>query len=305
MKPLLEVNSVSKAYRIKKGFLRKENFWALRDLSLSIMPAEILGVVGESGSGKSTLGKLILRLERPTEGSLLFKGRDIYGLGKEYTRHVSVVFQDPRASLNPRMKVREILEEPLIVHGIREREDKVKEVMKLVNLSEEFLERKPEQLSGGQRQRVAIGRAIILNPELIVADEPTASLDVAIQEQILSLILSLKERGYSFLFITHDMRVVEKISDRIAVIYGGVLMELGSKEEVLKEPMNPYTKFLLGSLPVRHPRDRKREELQEIEYHIPEKGCPFYPRCPERLQDCSESLRRKEIDGRFIACNLY
>ena len=305
MEPLLSVKSLSKAYKVKKGFLRKEALWALREVSLEVFPLEILGVVGESGSGKSTLGKVILRLEAPSEGEVYFKGRNVFKLGREYTRHVSVVFQDPRASLNPRMTVREILEEPLLVHGIKDRKGKIEEVMELVSLPVEFLERKPDELSGGQRQRVAIGRAIILNPELIVADEPTASLDVAIQEQVLNLLLKLKGSGYSFIFITHDIRVIEKIGDRIAVIYGGTLMELGSKEEILREPMNPYTKFLLKSVPAKHPKHRKKEELQEFEYNIPSRGCPFYPRCPDKLEECSTTLRRKNLNGRFIACNLY
>ncbi len=305
METLLSINSLSKSYPIRKGLFRKENFWALKDITLEVYKGEILGVVGESGSGKSTLGKLILRLESPTEGSITFRGKDIHKLGREYTKHVSVVFQDPRASLNPRMRIREILEEPLIVHRIGKRKERLEKAMQMVNLPLEFLDRKPDELSGGQRQRVAIARAIILEPELIIADEPTASLDVAVQSQILELILRLKSEGFSFIFITHDIRVVERIGDRIAVIYGGNLMELGSKEEVLKEPMNPYTKFLLSSVPVKHPKFRREEMLEEFEYHIPHRGCPFYTRCPDKLEECSSTLRRKNINGRFIACNLY
>ncbi len=305
MSALLEVREVTKAYRIKKGLFGRRFFYALKGVSVDINKSEILGVVGESGSGKTTLGKIVLRLEEPTQGKVLFRGEDVFRLGKVYTRKVSVVFQDPRSSLNPRMKVREILEEPLLVHGIDNREDKVRKAMERVQLPVDFLERKPEDLSGGQRQRVAIARAIILKPELIVADEPTASLDVSVQLEILGLFMGLRDEGISFLFITHDIRVVERIADRVAVIYGGMLMELGSKEKVLKEPLHPYTKFLLSNVPVRHPRERKEEDYREVIYEVPERGCPFAPRCPSYMEECSESVRRVQVDGRSVNCNLY
>ncbi len=305
MSALLEVRKVTKAYRIKKGLFGKRFFYALKGVSVDINKSEILGVVGESGSGKTTLGKIVLRLEEPTQGKVLFRGEDVFRLGKVYTRKVSVVFQDPRSSLNPRMKVREILEEPLLVHGIDNREDKVRKAMERVQLPVDFLERKPEDLSGGQRQRVAIARAIILKPKLIVADEPTASLDVSVQLEILGLFMGLRDEGISFLFITHDIRVVERIADRVAVIYGGMLMELGSKEKVLKEPLHPYTKFLLSNVPVRHPRERKEEDYREVIYEVPERGCPFAPRCPNYMEECSESVRRVQVDGRSVNCNLY
>ncbi len=305
MDTLLEVREVSKAYKLRKGFFKKELFYALRGVSLTIKKAEILGVVGESGSGKTTLGKLVLRLEEPPSGAILFSGKDAFSLGKDYTRKVSVVFQDPRSSLNPRMKVREIVEEPLIVHGFRDRKGTVESALEKVQLPREFLERKPDDLSGGQRQRVAIARAIVLKPELIVADEPTASLDVSVQWEILKLFEDLKEQGIAFMFITHDIRVVEKVADRVAVVYGGMLMELGRKEEVLKEPLHPYTKFLLRNVPVRHPRFRKEEDFREVEYAVPQEGCPFAPRCPEYREECSKTIRRSELNGRLVNCNLY
>ncbi len=305
MGALLEIREVTKVYSLRKGLFGKKPSYALRGVSLEVRSSEILGVVGESGSGKSTLGKVILRLERPTEGKVFFEGRDVFGLGKSYTKKVSVVFQDPRGSLNPRMKVKEILEEPLLVHGFREREERIREVIRKVRLDEGFLERKPEDLSGGQRQRVAIGRAIVLEPKLIVADEPTASLDVSVQSEILDLFMTLREEGIALLFITHDIRVIEKIADRVAVMYGGMVMETGKKEEVLGRPLHPYTEFLLSNVPVRHPKDRKEESYSEVEYEIPERGCPFAPRCPRYMDECSLRVRRYESDGRVVNCNLY
>ncbi len=305
MSGLLEIDQVSKAYPVRKGLFRREHFYALRGVSLSVDRSEILGVVGESGSGKTTLGKLVLRLERPTSGRILFEGREVFSMGKEYTRKVSVVFQDPRNSLNPRMKVKEIVEEPLVVHKVGERRKKVREVIEKVKLEESFLERRPDDLSGGQRQRVAIARAIVLDPDLIVADEPTASLDVSVQAEILKLFEELKKEGIAFIFITHDIRVVERIADRVAVLYGGMLMELGSREEVLRNPMHPYTRFLLSNVPVKHPRERRAESYAEIEYEIPQKGCPFAPRCPDYIQECSERVRRFELNGRIVNCNLH
>jgi len=262
-------------------------------------------VVGESGSGKTTLGRIVLRLEKPTEGEVLMEGRDVFRMGREYTRRVSVVFQDPRGSLNPRMKVAEIVEEPLVVHGIGNRHRIVSSALERVQLAPEFWNRKPEDLSGGQRQRVAIARALVLRPDLIVADEPTASLDVSVQREILRLFTSLREEGIAFLFITHDIRIVERIADRVAVIYGGVLMELGSREQVLDDPLHPYTRFLLSNVPVRHPSMRRAEEHTETEYEIPQEGCPFAPRCPEVLKECSHTIRRVELNGRILSCNLY
>ncbi len=305
METLLEVREVYKLYKVRKGFFQKEDFYALRGVAFKISKGEVLGIVGESGSGKTTLGKLVLRLEKPTRGEILFQGREIFSMGKEYTRKVSVVFQDPRSSLNPRMKVEEIVEEPLLVHGERDRKKRVREAIERVQLSEEFLKRKPDDLSGGQRQRVAIARAIVLKPLLVVADEPTASLDVSVQAQILDLFRTLKEEGIAFIFITHDIRVVEKLADRIGVIYGGMLMEMGNKEEVLNSPLHPYTKFLLSNVPVRHPRERREYSYEESEYSIPQRGCPFAPRCPEFMEECSTKVRRFELNGRVVNCNLY
>ncbi len=305
MDTLLEIREVSKVYPLRRGFFKKEPFYALRNFTLSVRRSEIVGVVGESGSGKTTLGKLILRLEKPTEGEIRFEGSDIFQLGKSYTKMVSVVFQDPRNSLNPRMRVEEIIEEPLLVHGFRERRRILREALQRVQLPEEFLRRKPEDLSGGQRQRVAIARAIVLKPKLIVADEPTASLDVSVQLEILKLFERLREEGIAFLFITHDIRVIEKIADMVAVVYGGMLMEFGRKEDVLGKPLHPYTKFLLSNVPVKDPRMREEDSFMEMEYEVPKEGCPFSPRCPNYMEECSQGVRRSEVDGRIVTCNLY
>ncbi len=305
MDTILQVKDLTKVYRIRKGLFRREPFYALKGVTLSLRRGEVLGVVGESGSGKTTLGKVILRLERPTSGSVLFEGKDIFSLGKEYTREVSVVFQDPRNSLNPRMRVKEIVEEPLLVHGERDRSKKVREALERVALDPSLMERKPDDLSGGQRQRVAIARAIVLRPRIIVADEPTASLDVSVQHEVLKLFRSLKEEGIAFIFITHDIRVIDKIADRVVVIYGGRIMEVGEKDEILRKPLHPYTRFLLSNVPVRHPRERKPADFQEIEYEVPREGCPFAPRCPDYMEECSSEVRRAELDGRVVYCNLY
>ncbi|NPA32149.1 MAG: ABC transporter ATP-binding protein [Aquificae bacterium] len=306
MKPLLSVRNLTKTYKVRKGILKHENINALKNITLTLNEGEILCVVGESGSGKSTLGKIILRLEKPTDGQVLYKGKDIFKLGKQYTKEVSVVFQDPRTSLNPRMSVYEILKEPLVVHKEKDIEKKIKDALSRVKLPPEVLRRKPTQLSGGQAQRVAIARAIILSPRLVVADEPTASLDLSVQSEILALFSELNSKGIAFLFITHDIRVVEKIAHRVAVLYAGVLMELGEKEKVLRKPLHPYTQYLLSNVPARHPKDRKPvESIYEEEQKPPKEGCPFLPRCPKALEECTKTIRRVEIDGRTVSCNLY
>ena len=305
MREVLKVESLSKVFFRKKGIFRKEPFYALRDVSFSLGEGEILGLVGESGSGKSTIAKIIVRLEKPTEGSVYLMGKEARSFGKEYTKYVSIVFQDPRTSLNPRMKVKDIISEPLEVHRVPNKEERVRDLLKKVHLSEELAQRKPEDLSGGQRQRVAIARALALNPKVVVADEPTASLDASVRVGILELFLNLKEDGISTLLITHDMRVIERVADRVGVLYGGRLFELGNKEEVLNSPMHPYTKFLLSSVPVKHPKDRKPVDLEEAPQSIPQEGCPFVPRCSEAKSECEYTLRRVRIDGRIVQCNLY
>jgi len=262
---LLRIEKLSKVFTV--GLFSKKSIWAVKEVSFEIGYGEIFSLVGESGSGKSTIGKVILRLEKPTSGRVLFEGKDPFQMGKEYTRLVSVVFQkptsgrvlfegkdpfqmgkeytrlvsvvfqDPRSSLNPRMKVGEIVQEPLLVHKEKDRKEKVLQALLMAGLEESFLERRPEELSGGQRQRVAIARAIVLKPKLIVADEPTSALDMSYRAGILELFLTLKEEGISTLLITHDIRAVERVSDRVGVLYRGKLVELGLSKDVLKNPL--------------------------------------------------------------------
>ncbi|MFN3814491.1 MAG: ABC transporter ATP-binding protein [Aquificaceae bacterium] len=305
MSKLLEVISLSKVFRVSRGLFRSFPFYAVRDVSFWVNCMEVFALVGESGSGKSTIGKVILRLEKPTYGEVKFEGKNIFLLGKEYTKKVAAVFQDPRSSLNPYMKIEEIMKEPLLAHGIKEKEKRLKEVVRMVKLPEDLLERRPENISGGQRQRVAIGRALSLSPRLIVADEPTASLDATIRKDILMLFSELKKENISTILITHDIRAVELVADRVGVIYGGRLMEVGDKEEVLQKPKHPYTKYLLANLPVKHPRDRKMRTFEDSKACQNGNGCPFYPLCPERIKECEDSLREVYKDGRFVACNLY
>jgi ATPase components of various ABC-type transport systems, contain duplicated ATPase len=301
---LLSVQQVSKAYKLQVGLFKSRKFFALKSVSLQIKVGEILALVGESGSGKTTLGKLILRLEKPTEGKIFFDGREISNFGKEYTRYVSAVFQDPASSLNPRMSVKEILEEPLIVHKYRDREKKILYALLEAGLTEEYLHRKPYQLSGGQKQRVAIARATVLEPKLIVADEPTASLDASLRRGILELFLKLKLKGISVLLITHDVRSVEYVADSVAVLYRGRLLEMGTKQHVLKSPLHPYTKYLIQNMPAEHPSERKTLKTVDVQMYS-EEACPFYPLCEYRMDECKAELREAFIDGRFVCCNIY
>jgi len=301
---LLSLEQVSKAYKVGAGLFKTKSFFALHNVSLRVERGELLALVGESGSGKTTLGKLILRLEKPTQGRVLFEGKDIWNYRREYTRLVSAVFQDPSSSLNLRMTVREILEEPLRVHGVKNREEKVLSALKEAGLGEEFLERRPLQLSGGQKQRVAIARAMLLKPKLLVADEPTASLDASLRKDILDLFLKMKAKGVSVLLITHDVRSVQYCADKVAVLYRGRLLEWGTKEQVLKNPLHPYTRYLIQNLPVDHPSQRKSPEITDTPFYS-EAVCPFYHLCQERREECLSQLREVYVDGRLVSCNIY
>lgn len=311
-KTLLQVENLSKKYLVKKQLFKKEFFYAVDNVSFHINKNETVGLVGESGSGKSTIGKLILKLIQKDSGKILFKGKDIYSFSKKeeklFRRETSIVFQDPRTSLNPRMKISQILEEPLIVHNFtkEERVKRVKQAIVDAGLDETFLDRYPSELSGGQRQRVAIARAIILEPELIVADEPTSALDVSVQLQIINLINHLKkEKKISFLFISHDLNVVGLLSERIVVLYKGKIMEQGDGKKIIKNPLHPYTKILIESLPPDHPAKRKNlEHIPEVYREEAPDGCKFYSRCPIAQDICKKEPSYKKIDNREVYCHL-
>ncbi len=308
--PLLKVKNLSKKYLIKKKLFKKEFFKAVDNVSFEIQKNEIVGLVGESGSGKSTIGKLILKLIQPDDGKIIFKNKDILNLKgieeKRFRKETSVIFQDPRTSLNPRFKIYKILEEPLIIFNYpkKEREKLVRKTIIDAGLDETFLDRYPSELSGGQRQRVAIARAIILSPELIVADEPTSALDVTVQLQIIKLIQKLKnEKKISFLFISHDLNVVGMLSERIVVLYRGKIMERGKTKDVLFNPFHPYTKLLIQSLPPDNPKERKDlNNLPEIEREDIKGACIFYHRCPIAKEDCKNEPPMKKVDDREVYC---
>ncbi len=257
MPPVLEVKNLTKTFVLKKGLFQKKRVFAVKNVSFSIEKGEFFSLIGESGSGKTTIARLILGLLKPDSGRIIFDGKDILSMNrqelKEYRRKVQVVFQNPYTSFNPLMKVKDIIKEPLDIHKIgtkNERIKRVKEVLSLVNIPEEFLERYPDQLSGGQRQRIGIARALAINPEIIIADEPVSSLDVSIQAQIINLFLKLhKEFGMTFLFIAHDINLVRHLSDRIAVLYKGEIVDYGETEMVFSSPSSSFTRDLINSIP--------------------------------------------------------
>jgi oligopeptide/dipeptide ABC transporter ATP-binding protein len=272
--------------------------------------------VGESGCGKTTAGKTILRLIEPTDGQVLFKGRNIVGLGREELRrlrpHMQFIFQDPYESLNPRMRVGEIVGEGLEIHGIargKEKMERVSELLAKVGLHPGDAMRYPHEFSGGQRQRIGIARAISLHPELIVADEPVSALDVSIQAQILNLLMDLRdELGLTYLFISHDLRIVKHISDRIAVMYLGKMVEMARGEDLFHRPFHPYTKLLLLAIPKLVPSRRNQEPPLKEEFHPLglKRGCLFQPRCPHSRERCQieEPLLLDQGDGHFVACHF-
>lgn len=319
MSPILEVQSLVKVYRVAQKITgEKMNVRALDGVDLSVFPGETLGVVGESGCGKSTLGRLVVSLDKPTAGSVIFKGRDVSqfkgGALKGFRREVQIVFQDPASSLNPRKTVGETLMEPLIIHdgkGAKEREERVREVLENVGLPAEYVRRFPHELSGGQRQRVGIARALVVAPELIVADEPVSSLDVSIQAQILNLLKDLRDRfNLTYIFISHDLRVVRFMSDRVAVMYGGRIVEIASGDVLYEKPFHPYTQALLFAIPSWQ-RSREAAALDRKFLStwagVSRAGCAFFPRCAERDHVCEkERAKLVEVEsGHWVACHLF
>ncbi len=302
--PLLEVRNLKTHFPVKGGvFLHSvATSKAVDGVSFSLRAGETLGLVGESGCGKSTLGKTIARLIRPTAGSVHFEGQDLAPLNrkelKPFRRRLQVIFQDPTESLNARHTVGELLAEPFVIHGIgtsADRTRRVSELLAKVGLDPDASRRYPFEFSGGQRQRIGIARALALNPSLVICDEPVSALDVSIQSQVLNLILDLqRELGLSYLFIAHNLAIVKHVSDRIAVMYLGRIVELGEAEDIHANPRHPYTRALLAAIPTPDPSARKRERTTitgDLPSPInPPSGCPFHPRCPHATERCSAEV---------------
>jgi oligopeptide/dipeptide ABC transporter ATP-binding protein len=301
--PLIEVRHVKKYFPIRKGVLQREvaRVHAVDDVSFAVREGETLGLVGESGCGKSTLGRTIVRLLEPTDGQILFQGRPIEKLGarrlRPLRREMQMVFQDPYASLNPRKRIGQIIGDPLKIHGIgdkRERKAQVEQLLETVGLSPEHYNRFPHEFSGGQRQRIGIARALALRPKLVVADEPVSALDVSIQSQMLNLLEDLQDEfKLTYLFIAHDLGVVRHVSDRIAVMYLGKLVELSPAEELYRRPIMPYTEALLSAVPIPDPDLAAKRERIVLEGDVPSpinppSGCRFHPRCRYATQVCRE-----------------
>lgn len=320
--PLLKVEHLHKEFPTGSGFMggkfSKKVVSAVNDLSFEIRAGETFGLVGESGCGKSTTGRAIMHLDPPTSGKVYFEGRDISKMNKKelkaMRREMQFIFQDPYASLNPRMTIGEIISEPMVIHGIgtpEERIERVRELLDVVGLNPEHINRYPHEFSGGQRQRVGIARSFILRPKLIICDEPVSALDVSIQAQVLNLLKDLqKQYGTAYLFIAHDLSVVQHISDRVAVMYLGKMVELSDWKSLYAEPNHPYTQALLSAVPIPDPdvqQNRKRIILagdppSPID---PPSGCRFHTRCPIAQAKCSEEAPefREISEGHFCACH--
>jgi oligopeptide/dipeptide ABC transporter ATP-binding protein len=314
---LLQVQDLKK-YFYKEGLFStdKRPIRAVDGIHFSIRKGETLGLVGESGCGKTTAGKSILRLVEPTSGQIFFKGQNILFLNREAMRrlrpHMQFIFQDPYESLNPRMKVGEIVGEGLEVHRLasgKEKVHKVSELLEKVGLHPQDALRYAHEFSGGQRQRIGIARAISLRPELIVADEPVSALDVSIQAQILNLLMDLRDQlGLTYLFISHDLRIIKHISDRIAVMYMGKIVEMAKSEDLFQRPLHPYTRLLLKAIPKLDPRQKREERFLREEHRslVLDQGCLFQPRCPHSKGECQikEPLLLDEGKGHLVACHF-
>lgn len=316
---LVEIKNLKKYYSTKKNILSRNVSYvkAVDGLNFSIYKGETLGLVGESGCGKSTTGRAILQLQPPTDGEVLYEGENLVGMKSKDLRRVrkdmQMVFQDPYASLDPRMTIGEIISEPLEIHKIcsgKEKNSRVDELLDTVGLSSYHAKRYPHEFSGGQRQRVGIARALALNPKFIVADEPVSALDVSIQSQIVNLFQDLQERlNLTYLFIAHDLSVVKHISDRVAVMYLGRIVELGDKKSLFNQPMHPYTQALLSAVPLPNPNVKRERMMLRGDVPSPSNppnGCTFHPRCSQCMEICKTVRPElREVDGRMVSCHLY
>ncbi len=316
-KPLIRVEHLKQYFDINMGFFKSKALKAVDDISFSINEGETLGLVGESGCGKTTAGRSILHLYEPTGGEVFYRGKKISTRQdiSEFRKHATMVFQDPYSSLDPRMTVADIIGEPLDIHKMyaskAERRDKILALMDHVGLNSEHAARYAHEFSGGQRQRVGIARALAVNPDFIVCDEPVSALDVSIQAQVINMFDELQEQmNLTYLFIAHDLLVVRHISDRIAVMYLGHMVELADAEDIYDRPLHPYTKALISAVPVPDPKVAKANKRIELTGEIPSplnapSGCPFHTRCPYATDACREQMPAfEEIEtGRFVACH--
>lgn len=313
--PILEVLNLKKYFHVTNGVLK-----AVDNVSLAIQRGETFGLVGESGCGKSTMGRTVLRLYGKTEGQVLFKGENVHQLKgkklKKFNREMQMVFQDPYASLNPRMTVGDIVAEGIDIHGLYngvKRRDRISELLHTVGLLEEHASRFPHEFSGGQRQRIGIARALAIEPEFIIADEPVSALDVSVQAQVINLFKRLqKEKGLTYLFIAHDLAMVKHISDRIGVMYLGSLVEVAKSDDLYRKPLHPYTKALLSAIPIPDPEVERKRERIILEGDVPSpinppSGCRFCARCPKAMPECQLNipLLVKVEEDHYVSCHLY
>jgi oligopeptide transport system ATP-binding protein len=315
---LLEARNIKKYFPIKKGFLLREvgQVKAVDDVTLAVKRGETLGLVGESGCGKSTLGRTLIRLYEPTAGELKLDGKDFLKLSgtelRQKRKNIQMIFQDPYAALDPRMTIGQIIAQPFQIHktlGPKEAEARVKQLLELVGLKASQINRYPHEFSGGQRQRICIARAIALEPELIICDEPVSALDVSIQAQILNLLKDLQDRlKLTYIFISHDLGVIEHVCDRVAVMYLGKIVEIATRDELFKNPQHPYTQALLGAIP--HVGEGKKQMKKSLSGDVPSpinppSGCHFHPRCPAKMDICSKERPTLKGGAHQTSCWLY